>query len=458
MEKKYRLTDETIEFCGFELHRIESLKDFGHIKKGDKGGFVQSENNLSHDGDCWIFGDANVYGNANVSNNAKVYDNANVYGCAEVFGDAMIYGRAKVYDNAKVFDDAKVYDNANVFGDAKVFGNTNVFDDAMIYGKSYVYDNAYVCGNVKVCGYAYVCGNVKLCDKTKVYDNAYVSGNIKVCGDTTIRGFAKVSSHSDYIVFKNWWSSGRYFTWTRSDNMWSAGCFYGTGKELIEKAYKDSELSGREYKRVVDYVESILGKEKLKKELNMNNKITINKDNILNAYKQASDEQKELLENMFGWEMFQQKDITERIKTFDDAFNALGDKHELVKDYKNLIVCGCVTKDIIAFTKLRIIAEALNEGWKPKFDGDECRYYPWFYIYNKKEYEELGEDAKKECRVVGRSSSNAYANVGVVYALDGCVSSLSYAYYSSRLALKTRELAEYFGKQFIDIWSDFLFA
>ena len=228
MQKKYRLTDETIEFNGVKLHRIEALKDFSLVKKGDRGGFVQSENNLSHDGDCWIFGDAYVYGNANVSNNAKVYDNANVYGCAEVFNDARIYGSAKVYDNSKVFDNANVYDNANVFGDAKVFGDTNVFDDAMIYGKSYVYDNAYVCGNVKV------------------------------CGDTTIRGFAKVSSHSDYIVFKNWWSSGRYFTWTRSDNMWSVGCFHGTGKELIEKAYKDSELSGREYKRVVDYVESIL--------------------------------------------------------------------------------------------------------------------------------------------------------------------------------------------------------
>ena len=47
--------------------------------------------------------------------------------------------------------------------------------------------------------------------------------------------------------------------------MWKVGCFYGTGKELIEKAYKDSELSGREYKRVVDYVESILTNEKNKK-------------------------------------------------------------------------------------------------------------------------------------------------------------------------------------------------
>lgn len=69
--------------------------------------------------------------------------------------------------------------------------------------------------------------------------------------------FAEIGSNEDYIVFKNWWSSGRYFIWTRSNNMWSVGCFYGTGEELIKKAYKDSELSGREYERIVKYVEEI---------------------------------------------------------------------------------------------------------------------------------------------------------------------------------------------------------
>ena len=72
---------------------------------------------------------------------------------------------------------------------------------------------------------------------------------------------AKVSGNADYIVFKNWWSSGRYFTWTRSNNMWSVGCFYGTGEELIKKAYADSEKNGREYERVVKYVQSILEEE-----------------------------------------------------------------------------------------------------------------------------------------------------------------------------------------------------
>lgn len=174
MSKKYKLTDETINLNGATLHRIEALKDFGEIKKGDKGGFIESENNLAHEGDAWVA------------------------------------------------------DNARVYGDA------NVCDDSSVFGSAYVYDNARVCGDALVRGYACVCGD------------------------------AEISNKSDYIVFQNWWSSGRYFTWTRSNNMWSVGCFYGTGEELIKKAYKDSELSGREYERVVRYVESILAEEKMK--------------------------------------------------------------------------------------------------------------------------------------------------------------------------------------------------
>lgn len=143
MEKKYKLTDETINVGGKKLCRIEALKDFGDVKKGDKGGFIEDEHNLSHDGNSWV------------------------------------------------------------------------------------YDNACVYGNARVCGDAWVCGN------------------------------AKIENNSDYIVFKNWWSSGRYFTWTRSNDMWKVGCFSGTGEELIKKAYQDSEKSGREYERVVKYIEEI---------------------------------------------------------------------------------------------------------------------------------------------------------------------------------------------------------
>lgn len=189
----------------------------------------------------------------------------------------------------------------------------------------------------------------------------------------------------------------------------------------------------------------------------MNNQVTISKENILNAYNQASGEQKALLENMFGKDMFQPQDIKERVKTFDDAVAILGNDNQAVIDYYAIADKAC-TEDILAFAKLRVIAEALNEGWKPKFDGDECRYYPWFYIYTKEEYEKLDEDEKKECRVVGRSSDYSYAYGGLVYAHAFSASSSSNSIFGSRLAFKTRELGEYCGKQFIDIWEKFLFA
>lgn len=154
--------------------------------------------------------------------------------------------------------------------------------------------------------------------------------------------------------------------------------------------------------------------------------------------------------------------VTERIKTFEDACNALGDENILVQAYRtaesNTNGNQKDVSDVVAYLKLRIIAAALNEGWVPTFGEDECRYYPWLYIYTKEEYEKLDEDEKKECRVVGRSNYDSYASGGVAYAGAFYASSSSSSSVGSRLAFKTRGLAEYCGKQFIDIWADFLFA
>ena len=83
------------------------------------------------------------------------------------------------------------------------------------------------------------------------YNNAWVYGDARVSGD------AEVKSSKDYIVFKNNWSSGRYFTYTKSNKMWKVGCFYGTGKELIDKAYRDSKDSGKHYETYVKFVEQL---------------------------------------------------------------------------------------------------------------------------------------------------------------------------------------------------------
>lgn len=155
------------------------------------------------------------------------------------------------------------------------------------------------------------------------------------------------------------------------------------------------------------------------------------------------------------------KDIKERIKTFEDAVAILGNEHPLVAQFRvieNSFEEADNNLHLFAYARLVIICAALNEGWEPTFDEDECRFYPWFYIYTKEEYEELDEYTKTLCRVPLRSSNNAYANGGLVCANAHNAASSSLASYGVRLAFKTEELADYCGKQFIDIWADFLFA
>ena len=114
MEKKYILTDETIEHLGHALHRIQAVKDFGIVSAGTLGGFIESEKNLSHNCDAWVSGNARVFGDAWVSGNASVFGDARVSGDAWVFGDARVSGDAWVSGNASVFGDAWVSGEAKI--------------------------------------------------------------------------------------------------------------------------------------------------------------------------------------------------------------------------------------------------------------------------------------------------------------------------------------------------------
>lgn len=138
------------------------------------------------------------------------------------------------------------------------------------------------------------------------------------------------------------------------------------------------------------------------------------------------------------------------IKTFEDACKAVGIDHDGWCQAHDGI-----EKDVLAYLKLRIITEALNEGWFPKYTENEIRYWPWFWLITKEEYDALDEEQKSRC--VGRASYNASAYGGLVYASANNASAYSYTGYGSRLAFRTRELAIYAGKTFIDIYADFHF-
>ena len=108
--KKFELTSESIvNIFGKKLFRNRALIEFGNVKEGELGGFVEKEGNLSHEGDAWVYENAKVCGNAWVCENAKVYGNAKVCEDAQVCGTAWVYGNAKVCGNAQVDENAKAY-------------------------------------------------------------------------------------------------------------------------------------------------------------------------------------------------------------------------------------------------------------------------------------------------------------------------------------------------------------
>lgn len=182
---------------------------------------------------------------------------------------------------------------------------------------------------------------------------------------------------------------------------------------------------------------------------------------ILTNYPQISKEQ--VINEMtkaFGEEALKSQDIKERIKTFEDAVNAIGEDHPLVAQYKTINSAFKEADNnlhLFAYTRLAIIAEALNEGWRPEYTEDEYRYYPWFGLYTQEEYDDMDDEDKECCRFVGRSDCSASASGGLVCAGAYGGSAYSVASIGSRLAFKSRELAIYCGKQFIEIWINYLF-
>ena len=189
------------------------------------------------------------------------------------------------------------------------------------------------------------------------------------------------------------------------------------------------------------------------------NEIKVSTENVQKAFHAAGEnpEIKELLLNLFGKENVepeQSKDVKERIKTFEDACKELGEEHLFVKQYNSNEMAD-VDTDLDAYLKLRIICAALNEGWEPKFTKDEYRYYPWFELMTKEEIDDMNEE--KRSRVVCRSINYASAYVGLICSVSSGVSSFAGGACAYRLVFKSSDLAEYAGRQFIDIWADLVF-
>ena len=256
---KYELTSECRELGGQKLYRIIAVRSFSNIKEGDKGGFVRSEENLSHDGDAWGMGNACVLDNALVEGNARIFGCAMVSDNAIIWENARVFGKAEVCEYAHVSGNAIVRGEASVSGHAKIRDRANVFQHAEIGDNAKVVDDAYVFGYAKVNGLAEISGHARVHGEAEVYGNAIVGFLADVFGDAKLSHDARIGAMGDYVTLNGFDVNGNCIIAFRDSNIgvrikW--GCFNGSVDEflnMVEMTYGNRPL-GLQYKAIVQII------------------------------------------------------------------------------------------------------------------------------------------------------------------------------------------------------------
>lgn len=189
---KYGLTDETKKYLGHTLHRIIALVNISStIKKGDLGGFVESMDNLSKIGKCWV------------------YDGSYVYGKARIIDDAKIKGKSRVGGNVRISKKTVVQDS--VIGSDKVVNYVSINGrqeedfSILIYDDSVIENSKIVCKNIRISGSTIKSTTIK----SKAAATSLIAGstieNTSITATVTIRnstigGNVSISTGNVYIV------------------------------------------------------------------------------------------------------------------------------------------------------------------------------------------------------------------------------------------------------------------
>ena len=234
MDKKYELTDITMRCEGRILYRIRALKDFADVKKGKLGGWVETEDNLSQKGNCWIY------------NNAKCMDNA------------------RMYDNSTMFDRSEMHNNSVMYDYSRMYGNS------AMYGYSRMLDYTTMYGNSEMHDYSKMCDNSEMHEGSKMYNNSIISEHGEMWKNGVLDGdknlYGKLVSKVDKFIDVINPRQGRIVTGILKNGeiLYNVGCQNEITKEtFIDRIY--SENGGieenphrEEYLKIIDMIELYL--------------------------------------------------------------------------------------------------------------------------------------------------------------------------------------------------------
>lgn len=214
MEAKYKTINQKRYLPdGRYLTRIVAKRDFGNVKKGDVGGFIEDTCNLSQSGHCWVAEKASVYGLARVSKDAVVRGYAVLKDRVIVTDHAVVEGRALLDQHVYVGGHAHVGNSTYLSGTATVVGNARLFcygfrsqsgktlmpnvrdlvrikDFAFLEGRVSIRDNAVLGGKCKIIG------RVRILQNAFVGDEAEIRGSVEISGNAHVIQFARVRDRS----------------------------------------------------------------------------------------------------------------------------------------------------------------------------------------------------------------------------------------------------------------------
>ena len=268
--KKYELIKESkTYFEGREIYRIRALKDFRNVRAGDVGGWVCSYNNLSQEGNCWIYGNAKCLDNATVSDNAKMYDSSMMLGNAKMYDNAVMSDSSVMCDNAVVCGNARMCDTSTMCDNSMMRGNAMMFNNSKMYDRATMFDNSKMFDNAEMFGRAIMFDNAVMCDNAKMFDNAEMCDRATLDKDKLLYG----SINKSYKKIFQYHCEKRLLTAILTEEneiLYSVGCQTGiTKEEFIDRIYNDCEIKGKgleeypyrqEYLDIIDMAENYLRK------------------------------------------------------------------------------------------------------------------------------------------------------------------------------------------------------
>ena len=264
--RKYKITNNTMEFEGRTLYRIRALKDFSNIKKGDLGGWIQTEDNLSQEGYCWI------YNNAKCMDSARIYDNSCMYDNSEMRGNSKMYDNSKLYDKSEMHDNSRAYDSSEMHGHSGMYGHSRKYGNSRMYENSRMWGNSKTYGNSEMHDYSKMHDYSEMHEGSKIYNNSEMVGDSEMWGNSILKGnknlYGKLVSKVDKFIDIANPQQGRIVTGVLKNGkiLYNVGCQNEITREtFVNRIYNEDGGIERnphreEYLKIIDMIELYFSK------------------------------------------------------------------------------------------------------------------------------------------------------------------------------------------------------